>query len=750
MATLNPQTSSITSNTATITLKKTPQQAVHASTTTSNNPDACIITKQVHSVEFGLYSDADVRTRSVVEITSPQTYLPAPSGGGSGSGKDAAVPLPHGLYDPRLGPVSSQEKTPCPTCCHRFQHCPGHFGHVELCVPLYQPLLFMSLMDVLRMKCFHCHKLRASRRSVDIAHAKLLLLVHHRLVEYQEFDTKIAVAIQEHDAGAATTSSGGASKAARAQQAGHAMDTLVQGIIQDLQYKPLPSTTSATQCNMLKEFRKALLKEFKAIPKCFACGAFSPKLKHDQYNKIFQAALSETAQRMNASDNIQFQSALQTLQEKNEKKTAKKKEQASEEEENEGYDSEDTDVREDGIERGVEEEAMEVDEEDDDEGNDKDEDEAMDEKELEQKIADSSAKAPDRDQFYMHPGEVQAQCELLWKKHGKVLSLLVFGRRDGVSYQHFFVQAVAIPPSRFRPPMHTAGMVVEHAQNQYLTKLITENAAVRDALFQTTDDSTDSSPTQTKETEKDAVTKPKDPRENERRAHTLWIQLQTTLNCFMDNTKDPSTAAALGQVPPGIRQLMEKKEGIFRKHMMGKRVDYACRSVISPDPYIGTNEIGIPLAFAKVLTYPTPVTEWNATEMRRLVERGPHQYPGARWVQLGTKRMDLGHMKAEQRHAVAALLLNKDTASAETTTASATTATSTTDVSKYSKVATMPAIVGRQLRHGDTMLVNRQVRTIHSMKDDDLAVFTVVADGALGPRKRYYLSCTTPRIHDGL
>jgi len=42
-------------------------------------------------------------------------------------------------------------------------------------------------------------------------------------------------------------------------------------------------------------------------------------------------------------------------------------------------------------------------------------------------------------------------------------------------------------------------------------------------------------------------------------------------------------------------QLLEKKEGIFRKHMMGKRVDFAARSVICPDMYIATNEIGLPM-----------------------------------------------------------------------------------------------------------------------------------------------------------
>jgi len=46
----------------------------------------------------------------------------------------------------------------------------------------------------------------------------------------------------------------------------------------------------------------------------------------------------------------------------------------------------------------------------------------------------------------------------------------------------------------------------------------------------------------------------------------------------------PDVAESLAQ---GIRQQLEKKEGLFRKNMMGKRVNFACRSVISPDPYIG-------------------------------------------------------------------------------------------------------------------------------------------------------------------
>lgn len=56
----------------------------------------------------------------------------------------------------------------------------------------------------------------------------------------------------------------------------------------------------------------------------------------------------------------------------------------------------------------------------------------------------------------------------------------------------------------------------------------------------------------------------------------------------------------------GIRQLLEKKQGLLRNNMMGKRVNFAARSVISPDPHISTSEIGIPPYFATHLTFPEP------------------------------------------------------------------------------------------------------------------------------------------------
>merc|ERR1712100_264759 len=106
------------------------------------------------------------------------------------------------------------------------------------------------------------------------------------------------------------------------------------------------------------------------------------------------------------------------------------------------------------------------------------------------------------------------------------------------------------------------------------------------------------------------------------------IELQEVVNKLMSNDVTQNAAD-----PVGIKQLLEKKQGLFRKHMMGKRVNFAARSVISPDPFINTNQIGVPEVFAKRLTFPQPVTEWNYKELCERVINGPDIHPGANMIE---------------------------------------------------------------------------------------------------------------------
>lgn len=57
-------------------------------------------------------------------------------------------------------------------------------------------------------------------------------------------------------------------------------------------------------------------------------------------------------------------------------------------------------------------------------------------------------------------------------------------------------------------------------------------------------------------------------------------------------------------------------------------MNYAARTVISPDCFLQTDEIGVPQYFAETLTFKQPVTAFNYKEMAQLVINGPN-YPGA-------------------------------------------------------------------------------------------------------------------------
>ncbi len=72
---------------------------------------------------------------------------------------------------------------------------------------------------------------------------------------------------------------------------------------------------------------------------------------------------------------------------------------------------------------------------------------------------------------------------------------------------------------------------------------------------------------------------------------------------------------------------------MFRMKMMGKRVNFGARSVISPDPYITTDQIGVPMFMAKKLTFPESVSLVNVERLRKLVINGPHQHPGANLIE---------------------------------------------------------------------------------------------------------------------
>ena len=84
---------------------------------------------------------------------------------------------------------------------------------------------------------------------------------------------------------------------------------------------------------------------------------------------------------------------------------------------------------------------------------------------------------------------------------------------------------------------------------------------------------------------------------------------------------------------------------------MGKRVDFSARTVITPDPNLMLDELGVPWSIALNMTYPETVTPYNIDELTRLVENGPHPPPGetgAKYIiREDGQRLDLRFLKKE-------------------------------------------------------------------------------------------------------
>ncbi|MGC9121710.1 MAG: DNA-directed RNA polymerase subunit A' [Thermogladius sp.] len=113
-----------------------------------------------------------------------------------------------------------------------------------------------------------------------------------------------------------------------------------------------------------------------------------------------------------------------------------------------------------------------------------------------------------------------------------------------------------------------------------------------------------------------------------------WELLQYHVTTYFDNEAPgiPQAKHRTGKTLKGIAQRLKGKEGRFRGNLRGKRVDFSARTVISPDPNLSINEVGVPEVIAKVLTVPEKVTPWNIEEMRKLVLNGPDKWPGANYV----------------------------------------------------------------------------------------------------------------------
>jgi DNA-directed RNA polymerase subunit A' len=112
----------------------------------------------------------------------------------------------------------------------------------------------------------------------------------------------------------------------------------------------------------------------------------------------------------------------------------------------------------------------------------------------------------------------------------------------------------------------------------------------------------------------------------------LWDLLQYHITTFFDNsiTKIPPARHRSGQPLKTITERIKGKEGRIRHNLAGKRVNFSSRTVISPDPALKINEVGVPYEIAKFLTVNEKVNTLNLEKLKNIIKN--ENYPTANYV----------------------------------------------------------------------------------------------------------------------
>ena len=107
------------------------------------------------------------------------------------------------------------------------------------------------------------------------------------------------------------------------------------------------------------------------------------------------------------------------------------------------------------------------------------------------------------------------------------------------------------------------------------------------------------------------------------------LQFRVATYTSNDLQKQPKVKQRSGRETQGVIQKLKGKEGLVRQNMMGKRVDQSARTVITGDPTLSVEELGVPREIAMILTRPVPVTAENIDWCWQRIMMGPYEYGGA-------------------------------------------------------------------------------------------------------------------------
>ena len=113
--------------------------------------------------------------------------------------------------------------------------------------------------------------------------------------------------------------------------------------------------------------------------------------------------------------------------------------------------------------------------------------------------------------------------------------------------------------------------------------------------------------------------------------HDKLLKLQIECFSLVNNSVRGQRQATVrsGMPQKSIASKLKGKDGRIRGNLMGKRVDFSARAVITPDSCMSVEEVGVPLSVALELSVPVKCTINNLAEMRERVLIGAKDIRGA-------------------------------------------------------------------------------------------------------------------------
>jgi DNA-directed RNA polymerase II subunit RPB1 len=116
----------------------------------------------------------------------------------------------------------------------------------------------------------------------------------------------------------------------------------------------------------------------------------------------------------------------------------------------------------------------------------------------------------------------------------------------------------------------------------------------------------------------------------EDRYNHLQIHVITVMNNKLSNV--PISQNRSNRPFKCFTEKIASKSGRIRGNLMGKRVDFSARSVITPDPMISIDELGVPILMAIKLSINELVNKYNIDNLQKCVNNGPDIHPGALFI----------------------------------------------------------------------------------------------------------------------